>query len=185
MALYPYCIPKHYTEDVFKIPYEKLKEQGKDTLFFDLDNTIMSYDQTQISKTYLELLNTLKKEFKVVIVSNSGYKRVSKACLPHDLLFVHSAKKPLKSGYFKAMKLANSTVDTCVFIGDQIMTDVFGSNRIGLFSILTRPVKQRTDHIFTRLNRKIEKRMIKNIKKHIPQQYNEVLKSYAEDIHHL
>jgi HAD superfamily phosphatase (TIGR01668 family) len=185
MALYKHFIPKHYTEDVFKIEYKTLKEQGKDTLFFDLDNTIMSYDQTQISNQYLEFLNTLRNDFKVVIVSNSGYKRVSKACLPHDLLFVHSAKKPFKSGFYKAMKLANSSVNTCVFIGDQMMTDVLGSNRVGLYPILTRPVKQRTDHIFTRLNRKIEKRILKKIKKHMPKQYNEVLKSYAKDIHHL
>lgn len=185
MAIYPYCIPKHYYQDVFEIPYEQLRKQGKNTLFFDLDNTIMSYDQSQISDTYIQLFNDLKTQFNIVIVSNSGYLRVSKACKPHDLAFVHSAKKPFKSGFLKAMKLANATVDTCVFVGDQMMTDIFGSNRLGLLPILIKPVKQKTDHMFTRLNRRIEKNMIKKIKKRLPEQYNEALKTYAKEIHHL
>ena len=185
MAIYPYCIPQYYYDTVFEIPYEQLKKQGKTTLFFDLDNTIMSYDQKELEPKYVTLIKELEKTFHVVIVSNSGYSRVSHACMMHDIPFIHSARKPLKLGYKKALKVNRATSDMCVFIGDQMMTDVLGSNRMGMTSILVKPVKQKTDHILTRINRKIEKQMIKKIMKKIPNKVNEALKKHAKDIHQL
>ena len=185
MAIYRYCIPQFYYNSVFEIPYKQLKEQGKKTLFFDLDNTIMSYDQTQIGEDYISLLNELMTMFNVVIVSNSGYSRVSKACLPHQLTFIHSAKKPFKSGFKKALKASQSNSYDCVFVGDQMMTDVFGANRMDMLPILVKPVKQKTDHIFTRINRKLERQIIKKIKKKMPDKYHGDLKKYAKDIHQL
>lgn len=185
MAIYQYCIPQYYYDTVFEIPYEQLKKQGKTTLFFDLDNTIMSYDQTELDLKYVTLISELQKTFHVVIVSNSGYKRVSHACKMYDVSFIHSARKPLKLGYKKALKVNHTASNQSVFIGDQIMTDVLGSNRMGMTSILVKPVKQKTDHVLTRINRKIEKIMIKKIMKKIPGKVNEALKRHAKDIHQL
>lgn len=185
MSIYKYCIPQYYYESVFDIPFDTLKKQGINTLFFDLDNTLMSYDQKQIDQTYIALLNKLLLSFQVVIVSNSGYLRVSKACLPHGFSFVHSAKKPTRHGYNKALKMTHSNPRSSAFIGDQLMTDIFGANRLGMTPILVKPVKQKTDHIFTRINRRLERQVIKKIKKNIPNQFNEALKIYAKDIHQL
>lgn len=180
MALYTFCNPHLFHQHVKDIDYPKLLKQGKTTLFFDLDNTIMSYDQTEIDKEMLLFIRELETNFKVVIVSNSGFKRVSKACEKHKLLFIHSAKKPFKKGFKRALKAANSTVSESVFIGDQLMTDVLGSNKMGMTSILVFPLKKRSDHIFTRINRRLEKYMIKKIKKHDLNSYNQTLKRYVE-----
>jgi HAD superfamily phosphatase (TIGR01668 family) len=180
MALYTFCNPHLFHQHVKDIDYTKLLKQGKTTLFFDLDNTIMSYDQTEIDKEMLLFIRELETNFKVVIVSNSGFKRVSKACEKHKLLFIHSAKKPFKKGFKRALKAANSTVSESVFIGDQLMTDVLGSNKMGMTSILVFPLKKRSDHIFTRINRRLEKYMIKKIKKHDLNSYNQTLKRYVE-----
>ncbi len=94
------------------------------------------------------------------------FKRVSKASNHAKLEFIHSAKKPLKMGY-KSFEKAACTKDKVVFIGDQLMTDIYGANKMNIVSVLVKPVKQRSDHFFTRTNRKIErfviKRMFKNI----------------------
>jgi uncharacterized protein len=44
MPIYPYCIPNQYVSSIYDIDYETLKEQGIKSLFFDLDNTIIAYD---------------------------------------------------------------------------------------------------------------------------------------------
>jgi HAD superfamily phosphatase (TIGR01668 family) len=54
--------------------------------------------------------------------------------------------------------------DEVVVIGDQLLTDVLGGNRVGLHTILVVPVAQ-TDGLVTRFNRKIERRIMKNMKK--------------------
>ena len=76
MAIIPYLKPQLYVQSFQDIPYYDFKKQGIKTLFFDLYNTVMSYDEKIISTENLLFLEQLKKDFKVVIVSNSGYKRV-------------------------------------------------------------------------------------------------------------
>lgn len=180
MALYKLCIPTKFHFNIKDIDYHQLEKQGIKTLFFDLDNTVISYDEDTIQGENAELLKELQKTFKVVIVSNSGYKRVLTACHKEQLKFVHSAKKPLKSGFKKALLMSQSDIKSSVFIGDQLMTDVLGANRLGMQTIFVYPVKKRSDHIFTRINRRIEKNMINKIKKYEPEHYHQVIKPYVE-----
>lgn len=185
MAIIPYLKPHLYVQSFKDIPYDDFKKQGIKTLFFDLDNTVMSYDETLISPENKAFLNQLKKEFIVLIVSNSGRYRVSRACNDADLNFVHSAKKPLKSGYKRALKKGSAQKETSLFIGDQLMTDIFGAARMNIVSILVKPLKQRSDHIFTRTNRKIERMLLKKISKKHPTLLSESLIAYGKDIHGL
>lgn len=185
MAIIPYLKPHLYVQSFHDIPYDDFKKQGIKTLFFDLDNTVMSYDEKVISQENLLFLEQLKKDFKVVIVSNSGYKRVSHACIQAGYEFIHSAKKPFKSGYKRALKKASAQINTSLFIGDQLMTDIFGASRMNIVSILVKPLKQRSDHIFTRTNRKIERMLLKKIGKKYPDLLNEPLIAYGRDIHGL
>jgi HAD superfamily phosphatase (TIGR01668 family) len=180
MALYKLCIPDQFHFNIKDIDYIQLEKQGIKTLFFDLDNTVISYDEAIIQGEHAELLRSLQKTFKIVIVSNSGFKRVSTACKKEKFKFVHSAKKPLKSGFNKALLMSESDVQTSVFIGDQLMTDILGANRIGMISILIYPVKKRSDHLFTRMNRRIEKHIIHQIKIQEPEAYDLVIKPYVE-----
>ena len=46
-------------------------------------------------------------------------------------------------------------------IGDQIMTDVIGSNRCKMFSILVKPIQEK-DILITRIKRPIENKIINN-----------------------
>ena len=43
-------IPDMYKKNIYEINYEKLKKMGKKYLFFDLDNTIISYLQNKPTK---------------------------------------------------------------------------------------------------------------------------------------
>jgi HAD superfamily phosphatase (TIGR01668 family) len=185
MSIIQYLRPTLFVRSIQEIPYEEYKKQGIKTLFFDLDNTVMSYDEKMISVNNIAFLEQLKKSFTIVIVSNSGYSRVSHACNHASIAFIHSAKKPFKSGYKKALKKASAQINTSLFIGDQLMTDILGASRMQLISILVKPLKQRSDHIFTRINRTIERAILKKISKKNPNQLNEALIEYGKEIHGL
>jgi uncharacterized protein len=185
MAIIKHLKPTLYVRSIQDIPYEAYKKQGIKTLFFDLDNTVMSYDEKIISENNIAFLSELKKSFTVVIVSNSGYSRVSHACNHASMAFIHSAKKPFKSGYKRALKKASAQINTSLFIGDQLMTDIFGASRMQLTSILVKPLKQRSDHLFTRINRIIERAILKKIRKKHPNHLNEALIQYGKEIHGL
>jgi predicted HAD superfamily phosphohydrolase YqeG len=66
-------------------------------------------------------------------------------------------------------------------IGDQLMTDIFGGNRVGLHTILIKSVKRKSDRKITQFNRKIEAFVLRRIEKKYPELYQERLKNYVDD----
>lgn len=182
MTWHKLFIPTRFSQTIYDIPYNELKNQGINALFFDLDNTILPYDINVLPEDITTYLENLTKDFKVVIVSNSRLKRVRNAVNHlNGIPFVKFARKPLKAGFKKALKLANVTKDETCFIGDQVMTDILGSNRMKFSeNILVYPVKKRSDHFLTRFNRKFEKLILNRINIKYPEIYDEVFKPYVK-----
>ena len=65
------------------------------------------------------------------------------------------------------------------------MTDIFGAARMNITSILVKPLKQRSDYIFTRTNRKIERMLLKKMSKKYHKLLNDSLIAYGREIHGL
>ena len=65
-------IPDAYYKNIYEIDYKELKDLGIKNIFFDVDNTIIPYTEDKVTKENIELFNKLKKDFNLVIVSNSN-----------------------------------------------------------------------------------------------------------------
>ncbi len=176
MAFFKKFIPTYFVPKIEDIDYDKLKEQGVKSLFFDLDNTLIAYDCDIISNETLNLLIKLEKTFDVVVISNSNKDRVIPAV--HHLKYVYFAKKPTKIGLKKALNIVGKQKDEVILIGDQIITDIFGANRLGIASILVKPIKKSSDRKITKFNRKIANMVLKGVKKRYPKAYEELIKPY-------
>ncbi len=177
-------IPDLYVNTIYDIPYAKLYADGYRLILTDLDNTLISYKQTDPTE---ELMNWKKEVegigFEIIIVSNSKKNRVEYFADILGLKFVKFAKKPLKIGLKKAIKLGKRKYDRkeVLEIGDQLMTDIFGSKRMNLFTILVKAIDRKTEILSTKINRKIEKKMLIKAKKKHLELYNKNLKKYEED----
>ncbi len=178
MAFYKKFIPTFYVPKIEDIDYDKLKEQGVKSLFFDLDNTLIAYDIDVLTKDKIALLKKLEADFNIVVISNSRAHRVKPAVL--DFKYVCFAKKPLKLGIKKAMRMTSSKRDEVILIGDQIITDIFGANRTKIKSILVKPVKKSSDRKITTFNRGIANRILKGVKKRYPKEYKELIEPYEQ-----
>ena len=157
-------VPDVYQKSIYDIDYKKLKKIGIKCLIFDLDNTIAPVTISKPTKKVRDLFEELKEMgFKVLIVSNSHKKRVAPF---KDLLCVDSAYlalKPLKRKYNKILKMYNFKEDEIATIGDQLLTDIWGSNRMNFFTILVNPTSK-TDFSLTKLNRFIENTIYEKLK---------------------
>ncbi len=178
MSFAKHCIPDYYFKSIYAIDYQMLKEQGISTLFFDLDNTLISYDKKELSGETSEFLSALLEDFKIVIISNSGYQRVVTAAKKYP--FVWHAVKPFKFGLKKAQQKVESSIEQIALIGDQLMTDMLGGHRFGCLTVLVKPVKRTSDRWMTKMNRFLEKRVLRKIKKKYSALYNERLKDYVD-----
>ena len=98
-----------------------------------------------------------KANIKFCIASNSfKKKKIVKFANQLDIPYVMFSTKPLKRGVKKAIKLLDIKPENIAEIGDQVFTDVWVSNRMKLFSILTEPISE-DFYKLSLIKRKIEK----------------------------
>ena len=153
-----------YQKRIQDINYKKLKKLGIKCLVFDLDNTIALIDQHIITDEVKKLLLSLKKDFQIVIISNNVTSRVKTYTEYLECDFVANALKPLSRGYRKIRKKYGFQKQEMCMIGDQLVTDIYGGNRYGMFTILVDPLGNK-DLKITSLNRLIEGKILKKYAK--------------------
>lgn len=159
--------PKFYCESVRDIKYEFLQANNIKGIILDVDNTLIDYYRN-FEKGTIEWVNDLKNRgIKFCIVSNSNKsEKVKYVADTLSIPFLSFAKKPFKSGFMKAKKIMNLNEENIAAVGDQIMTDVIGSNRCKMFSILVKPIAEK-DIFITKIKRPIENKIIDNYLKKI------------------
>ena len=74
--------------------------------------------------------------------------------------FSSCESKPLKTKYKKIMSLYTFKDNEIACIGDQIMTDIFGGNRMGFTTILVNPIGP-LEPWTTKFNRFLERQILK------------------------
>ncbi len=159
-------VPDIYAKSIFDINYNKLLERGIKCLIFDLDNTIAPKGVNVPDKKTIELFERIEeKGFKIIIVSNSFKKRVQPFKEHLNVDAAHTACKPLKNKYKKVMKIYHYKDNEIAAIGDQLLTDILGANRMGFTSILVNPISN-NDFNLTKMNRFFEKQIYKYMIKH-------------------
>ncbi len=146
-----------YLKSIFNLPLAELKNQGIDTLIFDLDNTLLSYKENSFSKETVDFFKKLSVDFRLYIFSNSGKSRQLLNVLPATKGFFNLKKPFTKTGkkicITEQIKCQNSA-----FIGDQLLTDVVFSNKMQFKeTFLVKSIDCTSERFLTKINRFREK----------------------------
>ncbi|MCA1200725.1 YqeG family HAD IIIA-type phosphatase [Priestia flexa] len=153
-------LPNQHVKSVLQIKPEELIERGVKGIITDLDNTLVEWDRPDATPELIEWFKLMQEHgIKITIVSNNVEKRVKLFSDPVGLPFVHQARKPMRKAFRRALLDMDLQKDEVVVIGDQLLTDVLGGNRLGVYTILVVPVAQ-TDGFITKFNRKMERRIL-------------------------
>lgn len=166
-------IPNEFHHSFFDIEFQSLYDKGFRYIITDLDNTLISYDESLPTNTIKNtFINLQKMGFTVVLLSNNHTDRINAFCQELQVDGFANAKKPFKFGFQKALdSMNNATKDKTIIIGDQLMTDIWGANRFGTYSILVNPLKRKTEKWYTKINRKLEAKMLLKIERKHPLTY--------------
>ncbi|HIS29294.1 MAG TPA: YqeG family HAD IIIA-type phosphatase [Candidatus Avamphibacillus intestinigallinarum] len=158
-------LPNEYVKDIHQIDPLVLKEKGIKGIITDLDNTLVAWDVREATDEVKDWLLKMKAhDIKVTILSNNNEERVKYFCEPLATPYCYRAKKPLKKAFKQATKEMGLSKKEVAVVGDQVLTDVLGGNRSGLYTILVVPIVQ-TDAAITKFNRKIERRILKSMRR--------------------
>lgn len=167
-------IPNEFHNSFFDIDFNALYTKGYRTILSDLDNTLISYDDHKPTDELLEKFKELEEiGFEFRLISNNVPDRIKVFCEGVDVVGFGNARKPLLFGIKKAFNsIDNGELDRTIIIGDQIMTDIWAANRFDAYSILVNPIKKKTEKWYTKINRKIEQKMLKKIQNRYPAKWD-------------
>lgn len=151
--------PTMYQKNIYEIDYALLKKQGVSVLIFDLDNTLAFIDDKECPKKSLELIQKLKKDFMVYIISNNEKVRIEPYTKALEIEGVAKARKPFTKGLREIYKKGHKK-DEMVMIGDQLVTDILSGNLFSIKTIWTDPLGEK-DLKITKFNRFLERCILK------------------------
>ncbi len=156
-------LPDIYLESIYDLDAADLKKRGFDieAIIFDIDNTLVSYNEPVAPDITADFFERLKDEnIKTYIVSNNNETRVKKFAESLGVSYYAAALKPFKKYMKKACADMGVAPGKTLLAGDQLFTDIYGGNRMGMPTLLVKPVSQ-SDKGFVGLKRKLEKLVLK------------------------
>ncbi|HOJ09123.1 MAG TPA: YqeG family HAD IIIA-type phosphatase [Clostridiales bacterium] len=151
------------------INLDMLQKKRIKGLILDIDNTLVPSFVKEADNNVLEWIERLKNRgFKVCIVSNATKKRVDRFNEKLCLEAIYRASKPGRRSFKKALKVLGLKPAETAVVGDQIFTDVYGGNRLGMYTILVKPIN-RKETLFVMLKRYPERYILNRYYKTVGQ----------------
>ncbi len=160
-----WLVPDEYHDDIYCIDLDRLRDAGIRAVLLDIDNTLVTYDDPEPTERVLRWFDELKKrDIQIALISNNNRERVE---LFNSRLGFHAyskSGKPSVRCYNDALTKMNAGREECAVIGDQVFTDVWSGRRIGAYTVLVKPIKDKTS-LFFRFKRALEKPVLKRYEK--------------------
>ena len=153
--------PTYMYKRVEDIPLELIKKQNIELIILDMDNTLIDIHK-RYKKELKDWIDLMKENgVSLCILSNSPFKdKVKKIAGELGLVFEFNATKPLLKGFKKVLKYNEVPKDRILMVGDQMFTDIWGGNRIGVKTVLVEPINSK-ESIFSKVQRPIENNILK------------------------
>ena len=148
--------PDAYMDSTYVIDFEKLYKEGIRGVIFDIDNTLVPHGAPADERAIRLFARLRSIGLDYCLISNNQLPRVKPFADAVQAKFVEDAHKPSRKNYLKAMKLMHVDLDSGIFVGDQIFTDVYGAKRCGMRTILVKPLHPK-EEIQIVLKRYLEK----------------------------
>lgn len=161
--------PTWMLESAYHLQPDNLKARGYKAILTDLDNTLIAWDDKHLTERALVWIDDLQSsDIPVIVISNNTKGRVHVATQQLDSPVIASAKKPFKFGLKQALNLVDVPKSKILLVGDQMITDVIGANRMGIDVALVKPLVE-SDAWNTKLNRYIESKILNYLMKKNPE----------------
>jgi HAD superfamily phosphatase (TIGR01668 family) len=157
--------PSEMAGSVFDIDLDGLSRRGIKALIVDLDNTLVGWDSDEISPRVCQWIKSARSQgFGVCIASNGLDTRVRKVATLLDIPAIAKATKPRKRPFRQALEILGVRPEEVAVVGDQVFTDIFGGNRMELYTILINPISPK-ELPTTQMVRHVERRLLTRLHK--------------------
>ncbi len=132
--------PNLLVPSVCDIPLAEFAARGMRGLLFDLDNTLLDHYGDEFAADIVSFMGQARDHgFRLCIVSNGPDARTLRLAEKLGVAGVARSGKPGTRGLSQALGRLNLQPGQAAMVGDQIFTDVWAGNRLGLYTVLVAP----------------------------------------------
>ena len=155
-------LPDIFMDDIYALDISDMKSRGVEAMIFDIDNTLVTYDDRFAPDYTREFFARLHGAgIKTYIISNNNKKRVGEFSQSLGEPWYGAALKPLKKYLKMACADMGVSPENTALVGDQLFTDIYGGNRLRMLTILVKPISDK-DVGFVRFKRNFERMILKD-----------------------
>lgn len=160
-----YFIPTIYIKNYRTLNLEKLREHGIKVLCIDVDNTLVPPHTATLDNDAIAFIQRVKDNGLLpVIISNNTEKRVQGVANQVNVDFYSFSCKPCKYNYIKILRDTKCTKNEVAVLGDQLVTDILGGNRMNFLTILQDPISD-VENTSGKITRRIETKILATLSK--------------------
>ncbi|MEB3235476.1 MAG: YqeG family HAD IIIA-type phosphatase [Cyanobacteriota bacterium] len=124
-----------------ELPLEALLEQRIKALVLDVDRTLLPRRRATLPEPALRWLNNAKAQLPIHLLSNNPSRaRIGAVAAQLELPFTTSAGKPRRAALRRVLQQLDLPHHQVALVGDRLFTDVIAGNRLGLYTVLVRPI---------------------------------------------
>lgn len=155
--------PTSYAPRVADIDVQVLTENGFAGVIIDLDNTLVGYRQLiPDDRDARWIIAARETGLRVVMVTNNATPWAAGVARNLGIPCIANARKPLPTGFRRALGVLELPREAVIVVGDQLFTDILGARLCGLKAILVEPLVER-DPLNTRWLRTIERWLLRGL----------------------
>ncbi len=155
--------PTSYAPRVADIDIERLAGSGVCGVIIDLDNTLVAYRQlAPDDRDARWIVAARERGLRVVMVTNNATPWAAGVARNLGIPCIANARKPLPSGFRRALGVLELPRESVIVVGDQLFTDILGAKVFGLAAILVEPLVRR-DPLNTRWLRLLERWLLRGL----------------------
>lgn len=154
--------PTYIYDKVEEVPYDLINKNNIKLIILDMDNTLIDSNKKYNKKLKEWILKMKQNNVELYILSNSPFgDKVKKIAEKLEINYEFNATKPLLKGFKKVINKYNYiSKESILMVGDQIFTDIWGGNRIGVKTLLVMPINKK-ESILSKIKRPIERIILK------------------------
>lgn len=132
--------PSQMARSIYDIDGDALRQAGIKGIILDWNNTIMKKNAESASSSLKTWLKDFQSRYaiKLVIVSNSKPPAQGLG-LENEIPALFEAGKPKKKAFLAALDILGTRKKETAVVGNGIMTDLWGGNRMGMYTIFVSP----------------------------------------------
>ncbi len=123
------------------LPLQDLLDRGIAALVLDVDRTLLPRRRATLPPSMRQWLEQARQQLPIHLLSNNpSRQRIGAVARDLGVPFTTSAAKPRREALRRVLRELDLPAERVALIGDRVFTDVIVGNRLGLFTVLVKPI---------------------------------------------